>query len=55
MNNYRLIYVCFSINRIICERYEGRFGCTVSKSSMDRALRQLKVTRKKTTVAKRAR
>src|ERR687888_1560741 len=31
----------------LCERYEGRFGCTVSKSSMDRALRRLKGTRKK--------
>jgi transposase len=41
----------------LCERYEGRFGCTVSKSSMDRALRRLKVTRKKrpaTTPSKRA-
>ena len=31
----------------LCERYEGRFGRAVSKSSMDRALRRLKVTRKK--------
>jgi hypothetical protein len=39
------------------ERYEGRFGRAVSKSSMDRALRRLKVTRKKrpaTTPSKRA-
>ena len=39
------------------ERYEGRFGRAVSKSSMDRALRRLKVTRKKrpaTTQSKRA-
>jgi transposase len=41
----------------LCERYEGRFGRAVSKSSMDRALRRLKVTRKKrlaTTPSKRA-
>jgi putative transposase len=25
----------------LCERYEGRFGRAVSKSSMDRALRRL--------------
>jgi transposase len=31
----------------LCERYEGKFGCTVSKSSMDRALRRLNVPRKK--------
>jgi transposase len=41
----------------LCKRYEGRFGCTVSESSMDRALKRLKVTRKKrlaTTQSKRA-
>jgi transposase len=41
----------------LCERYEGRLGRAVSKSSMDRALRRLKVTRKKrpsTTQSKRA-
>src|SRR5918999_4960785 len=32
----------------LCERY---FACKVSKSSMDRALRRLDLTRKKTTVA----
>ena len=31
----------------LCERYEGRFACKVSKSSMDRALRRLDLTRKK--------
>src|SRR2546429_7483195 len=31
----------------LCERYEGRFACKVSKSSMDRALRRLDVDRKK--------
>jgi len=31
----------------LCERYEGRFACKVSKSSMDRALRRLNLTRKK--------
>src|SRR5205085_12561481 len=31
----------------LCERYEGRFACKVSTSSMDRALRRLNVTRKK--------
>jgi transposase len=31
----------------LCERYEGRFACKVSKSSLDRALRRLNVTRKK--------
>src|SRR5918996_2959265 len=31
----------------LCERYEGRFGCTVSKSSMDRALRRWKELPKK--------
>jgi transposase len=30
----------------LCERYEGRFACKVSKSSMDRALRRLDLTRK---------
>jgi putative transposase len=31
----------------LCERYEERFACKVSKSSMDRALRRLDLTRKK--------
>jgi transposase len=31
----------------LCERSEGRFACKVSKSSMDRALRRLNLTRKK--------
>src|SRR5437588_11118294 len=31
----------------LCERYEGRFACKVSKSWMDRALRRLNVSRKK--------
>src|ERR671927_1329781 len=33
----------------LCERYEGRFACKVSKSSMDRALRRLNFSRKKKT------
>ena len=31
----------------LCERYEGRFAGKVSKSSRDRALRRLDLTRKK--------
>jgi transposase len=31
----------------LCERYGAKFACTVSKSSMDRALRRLNLTRKK--------
>src|SRR4051794_20246047 len=31
----------------LCERYEGRFACKVSKSSMDRALRRVDFVRKK--------
>jgi transposase len=38
----------------LCERYEGRFGRAVSKSSMDRALRRLKVTRKKSLLRPKA-
>jgi transposase len=41
----------------LCQRYEARFAVKVSKSSMDRALRRLNVTRKKrpsTTQSKRA-
>jgi transposase len=36
----------FTLNEL-CERYEGRFACKVSKSSMDRALRRLNLTGKK--------
>jgi putative transposase len=32
----------------LSERYERRWGVTVSKSAMDRTLRRLKITRKKT-------
>jgi transposase len=41
----------------LCQRYERRFARKVSKSSMDRALRRLNLTRKKrpsTTRSKRA-
>src|ERR671915_768753 len=33
----------------LCERYEERFACKVSKSSMDRALRRLGLSPKKKT------
>src|SRR5919204_4731128 len=41
----------------LCERYEGRFACKVSKSSMDRALRRLgfSLKKKNTTTPKKKR